>query len=346
MENKSSLALGVLSLAFLLALIQVHHIFIIYSTTLNANIDAAVGVTTGHPHWRVYQNRILGPYLLKGLAGLFSGGYTDSYTLIMIASLTLAGHQAWRIGKKLGGTQTGWFALVLLHLAFVSILSQSWLYLWDFIGLNVFLAFVDFVISERPWYWFLGLFAVAILNRDSAQLIALWMILEPTCRWLTRRPLPGRTSLTMVSAGIICIAVGRWIIDFLRTSLLVEEVGFKIVGGIPAGYGPDFFWNLPTNLMLLQQILHPGSLTEFVYSFLPLAIFIIAIYFVIVLAYRELRYLALAMIFAVSLVLILLFGSMPETRVFMETIPLVILGSCLLIYPGALARNPDSKGAA
>ena len=57
-------------------------------------------------------------------------------------------------------------ASIALHLLFAFLFSKTWLYIWDFIGLNIFLAFVEFVISERRWYWFATLFAVAILNRE------------------------------------------------------------------------------------------------------------------------------------------------------------------------------------
>lgn len=335
--------LCVFGLALLLALIQVHHILLFYAASLNANIDAAIGVTTGHPHWRVYQNRVLGPYLLKGLAGLFSGDYAGAYTALMIAFLALAGYQAWRIGRKVGGDQVGWFALVVLHLAFTFLFAKTWLYLWDLIGLSVFLAFVDLIIHEKPWYWFGALFVVAILNRDSGQLIALWMILEPVCRWLTRRPLSRQVSATMMTAGVLCIAAGQWMIDYLRTSLLVEEVGFGIAGGTPSGYGPDYFWNLPNNMALLQHILQADSLVNFVTIFLPLAMVMVSVFFVATIIYKERRYLALALTFAASLVSLLLFASLTETRVFIELIPLLMLGSCLLIHPGCV-QNQNNKG--
>jgi hypothetical protein len=207
------------------------------------------------------------------------------------------------------------------------------LYPWDFIGLNIFLAFVDFVISERPWYWFCTLFAVAIFNRDSSQLIALWLILEPIFCRITQRKLTRRISLVMMLSGVLCIAIGQWIIGYLRTSMLVQEVGFDELGGIPKGYGTNYFWNLPMNLDFLQHSTQAESLVDFVYNFLPLAMFIMAIVFIVVVVYKELRFFALAMTFAVSFVLILMFGVTPETRVFIETIPLIVLGSCLLIRP-------------
>lgn len=334
--NRSSQHYYVLGLACLLAVAQLHHILLFFSATLGANIDAAIGVTSGHPHWRVYQNRVLGPYLLKGLTGLFSGDYVGSYLLLLASSLFLAGYQAWRIGSKIGGALTGWFALVFLHLLFAFLFTKTWLYIWDFIGLNVFLAFVEFVVYERPWYWFIALFAIGILNRDSGQFIALWLVLEPVCRWLVRKPVARRQAMAMAASGILCVIAGTLLINFLRTSLLVEEAGFSIVGGTPSGYGPNFFWTLPGNLNLLQNV-WGMDITRILTVFLSLTVFLAAITLAIVLIRRNpARYLALAIVFTISAISVLLFGYISETRVFIEIIPLLILGSCSLFHSRAV----------
>jgi hypothetical protein len=338
MKNKLREHYYIWGLAFLLAMAQLHHVLLYFSTTLGASIDAAIGVTTGHPHWRVYQNRVLGPYLLKGLASFFPGNYAGAYAFLLAVSLFLAGYQAWRIGRKIGGTQTGWFALILLHLLFALMFSRTWLYIWDFIGLNVFLAFVEFVICERPWYWLTALFAIGILNRESGQFIALWMILEPACRRLIRNPAPQRQAIVMATSGILCAIAGTLIINYLRTSLFIEEVGFSIVGGTPSAYGPDFFWNLPSNFYLLQRI-PEMSLANILTIVLSLAIFSTAITMSIVLIRRySSRHIALAATFVISATSVLLFGSIREPRVFIELIPLLILGGCLLFNP----REPSS----
>ena len=344
MGNKSKVTLIVFGLALLLAFIQVHHIFLIFSASLNENIDAAIGITTGHPHWRVYQNRILGPYLLKDLASLSSGDYLGAYTIMMIAILAVAGYQAWLIGRKLGGERTGWFGLVVLHLTFALQLSKPWLYVWDLLGLNIFLAFVYFVVSGRPWYWFVALFAIAILNRESGQFIALWLILEPACRWIIRRPLSKSDSITLAASGVLCIVTGQWIIDYLRTALLVEEVGFNVVGRIPPEYGANYWWTLPRNYQLLQYIFHSRSLVEFISISLPFVMFIAVIFFAAILVYRELRYLALSITFITATVSMLMFSFLAETRIYIESIPLVITASCLLFHTKGLLRTNNNIG--
>ncbi len=338
MKNRSWVHYYVIGFAILLATLQLNHVLLFFSASLQANIDAAIGVTTGHPHWRVYQSRVLGPYLLKGLASLLSGDYTDAYLLLLMATLTLAGYQAWRIGRRIGGEQTGWFALMTLHLLFTILYSKPWLYIWDFIGLNVFLAFVEFVLCERRWHWFAALFAVAILNRDSGQFIALWMILQPVSCWLTRHPLPKRAGLGMVIAGVVCAAAGAWLIDYLRTTLLVEEVGFNLVRGTPSGYGQNFFWAWPSNLYALQHA-WDGGVSRLLTVLLSLVILSSIIGLGIGLARRNAaRYLGFSITIMILAISILLFGYISETRVFVETIPVLLLGACLLFQSRGLAR--------
>ncbi len=328
-SGKSAAHYHALGLALLLAILQAHHISEFFSRNLGPNIEAAIGVASGHPHWRVYQSRILGPYLVEEMAK-FSNDYLAAYVLLTTASLALAGYQAWSIGRKAGGDQVGWFALILLHLAFTFLLAHPWLYIWDFIGLNIFLAMADFVMSERPLHWFVFLFVIAILNRESGQVIALWMILHPVCRWLVGYPLSKHAAMRMAVAGSLCVIAGMWVVEFLRTSLLIREVGFDIVGGTPLGYGKDFWWNLPNNLAVLNKLM--GS--SFVYLMshsLPLIMFLAVVAFAVVLIRRDAqRYLALGVTYMISALSIFLFGIVSETRVFVEIIPLVILGSCLL----------------
>jgi hypothetical protein len=55
------------------------------------SIEAALRVVTGHPHWRVYQNRVLGPYLVQGLSHLFPN-FAAAHVFYTITTLSVAGY--------------------------------------------------------------------------------------------------------------------------------------------------------------------------------------------------------------------------------------------------------------
>src|SRR5262249_54799888 len=100
-----------------------------------------------------------------------------------------------------------------------------WLFSWDFIDIIIFILFVDLVLSEASLRWVIGLFAVAIWNRDSAIFIALWLILDPLVRLLYRRQykLPSaHLDWRPMLAGVICIVAGFLTVQLLKRNLLVE----------------------------------------------------------------------------------------------------------------------------
>ncbi|HZZ39620.1 MAG TPA: hypothetical protein VFE06_10830, partial [Acidobacteriaceae bacterium] len=71
---------------------------------------------------------------------------------------------------------------------FCYLLSPPWLYAWDYLGVVAFFVFVIMVVARKTWPWFVVLFAVAILNRESAEFIALWMVIDPFVQTYTGNP--------------------------------------------------------------------------------------------------------------------------------------------------------------
>ena len=122
-------------------------------------------------------------------------------------------------------------AITLFVVSFALLLSPPWLYSWDFLDIIVVILLIDLVLVGAPLRWFITLFAIAILNRDSALFIALWLNIDPLVRFFYQRryklpaaPLDWRRML----AGVICIAAGFLIVELLRRNLLVEAIRVSI----------------------------------------------------------------------------------------------------------------------
>ena len=148
----------------------------------------SLSVTTGHPLWKLFQSRVLGPYIIKVLSFGSLDYYGTAYVCFQIVTVAIAGFLSWRLGRKYGsGDQSAMLGLTLFVTCFALLLSPPLLYSWDFIDIIVFLVFVDFVLSDVSLPWFLGLFAIAIWNRDSAVFIALWLIFDPLVRFYYQR---------------------------------------------------------------------------------------------------------------------------------------------------------------
>ena len=193
-------------------------------------VEVSLGVTTGHPYYKTWQSRVLGPYIIKALT-FGPLDYVHAHVVFQIVTVAIAAFLCWRLGRKYGGSdQSALLALTLFVTCFALLLSPPWLfYSWDLIDIIVFILFIDFVLSGMSQRWFIGLFAIAIWNRDSAVIVALWLILDPLVRFFYQRHYKLLPSAPLdwnrMLAGAICIAGGFLTLELLKRSLLVEEVG-------------------------------------------------------------------------------------------------------------------------
>ena len=169
-------------LAGIVALVQMRILVLMFGPQYKLSVDAAAGVLRGEPHWRVYQNRLLGPWLVQVASHVFDT-FLDAHVFCSVVLLGVSGFvvlwQLSRIHADTGRTLAGYFAFALLV---VCCFQRPWFYIWDCVDLLIFVLFNAFVVRQRSWRWFAALFAVAILNREGAYFIALWMIVDPLVR--------------------------------------------------------------------------------------------------------------------------------------------------------------------
>jgi hypothetical protein len=106
-------------LAAFCALAQFRLTIIVFQADYSRSVEAARGVVIGRPHWRIYQSRVLAPYIIQGLSHLF-GSYPGGYVVFSIAALAVAGFVAWRLGEGLGKgeMETALLAFVISQAAF------------------------------------------------------------------------------------------------------------------------------------------------------------------------------------------------------------------------------------
>jgi hypothetical protein len=338
---RKKLAIGapkVILLSGLFAFIQVHLISLLFKLPgYRSAVDAALGVVTRHPDWKVDQSRVLSPYLVQGIA-FVTRDYLSAHVVFSLLMLTIAGVLAWRLGQRIGeGTPAAALSFMMLQFGFVFLLSPPWLYAWDYTGLVLFLIFVDFVLERRQWSWFAGLFVVAILNRESGEFIALWMILDPFARKIAARIRsrePGRVNWAMVIAGSCCMLCGAAIIHFLRSRLMVEEVGPRLFPAVATEAGKSLHFELVTNLKAIAAALRTVRHGfQAVLLLFPLTVVVVAAG--LIRADAE-RFLGLALVSLANVAALLLIGVFFESRVYLELLPFVILG---VLWPMFLPRT-------
>src|SRR5262249_13411861 len=225
-EIKSNILGAILAFFSSVALFRLV-IFVFQPANYALSVEACLGVTTGHPIWEMWQSRVLGPYTIYMIKALTFGSldYVKAHMLFQIVAVTIAAFLCWRLGRKYGGNdQSALLALTLFTMCFALLLSPPWLYSWDFIDIIVFILFIDLVLSGASLCWFIGLFAIAILNRDNAVFIALWLILDPLVRFFYQRQYKLATTTLdwrRMLAGALCIVTGFLTVELLKRNLLV-----------------------------------------------------------------------------------------------------------------------------
>ena len=334
-------------IALVFALIQSHIISLEFKLSgYSASVNIAFGVVTGHPYYKEYQNRILGPYIVLAISKI-THSYLNAHFILGLIAMTVAGYLSWQLGLRIGGDiKASVVAFLALQFGFCYLLCPPWLYTWDYLGLVIFLVFLLMVVDQKSWQWFFGLFVFAILNRESGEFIAVWMIFDPFAKAFFARSGVERSIVNwrMVIAGVCCLISGIAVVEFLRAHLTIEEMAPLLdpgSSGHQTGLG-ELLLQMRWNISEIREALHTvRNGFEAPMLIFPLA----AIYYSIRLALREPgRWLGISLVMLTNLAAIFLVGNVLETRIYLELLPFVVLGILVSIGEPAMAKNREKIG--
>jgi hypothetical protein len=330
-------ALGFLLAAFGAALIQWHLIVVVMGGNYGRSVEAAQGVLQGGPHWRVYQNRLLGPQLVEWISGV-TGSFLTAHILFTVSMLTLAGFLVLAFTRRNTGNMAHALAgFGIFHLLIAVLLYEPWLYAWDHLGLVLFVIFNQLVIGRAATRWFVLLWMFAILNRESAHFIALWLILEPALPFAWARLHGGapRLDRTRVALGAGLLGGGVLLVEQLREHLLVREIAPELWGLSTEGGAVHF--RLLENLETMGRIVtSPDIQMLHVVPALMAGTLLLSL----LLVRRDPPlYLGLAAVHVAMLAAIILFGLVAETRIFLEVVPFLAMNLWALVP--AVARKEE-----
>jgi hypothetical protein len=331
--------------AFFLSLAQWRHTaFFFGNCTANCDmsdviraVEAENGVLQGYPHWRYFQSRLLGPLAEKAVSLVFGVNLTVGHMIVAVSVLTVCCIVMFRVGREIGGRQAGWSALLAFQLLFALLMSRPWLYIWDYFVLLLSAIFMWLVIRRAPWWWFLALLGVAIFNHEAALFIGVWMVAQALAdAWAQRRD----PDWGLLSAGVLGNLAGIIIIEFLRNTLLKQEVGwqlFKDAQQTPHSWVDAYFHlQLVANFQdMYRWVTEPAFDMPFL-ILVPLILTLILA--VCLVAQHGAKAAGLAIYALAQVVGLLLLGLRQETRDLLELVPFLCLG-------GMLAARPDWPGA-
>lgn len=318
--------------SLLAALAQFRMIGRIIGPQYQDSIAATQGVLDGLPHWQVFQSRVFGPWVVEMLSGL-TGSFEAAHMLYTIAVYFLAGLAMLVVGHRHYGAKSAWIGFLSFQALCTVLINIRWHYVWDGGELLTFTLFCHFVLAGKDWRWLAGLFALSILNRESAFFIAAWMILDPLLTVaLNRSPLRW----PMLQAGIACLAGGAALTQLLRTTLLKREIGPDLFG-MPELAGRSFHPHIQLNIdYLLDAFLHPTQ--EFNILIVMLLLLPLPLTYLLFRRFGR-AYLSLGLAHGLIVLSLPIVGVLSETRVLFDLVPFMALGFA------ALCREDDGRPA-
>ena len=148
----------------------------IHSDRLKILIDASVGVVDGNPGWIAFQNRLMGPYMLKFL---INNGLTEELSVIIfvvffvVINNLLFTHLLFKITNN----QKITISYILLFNALFVLTQHPWLYAWDFIDILFYIFYGYFIFINKISFPLVILNFLHIFNRETALIMAIVFII-------------------------------------------------------------------------------------------------------------------------------------------------------------------------
>ncbi|MGC8774081.1 MAG: hypothetical protein ACP5R6_02310 [Chlorobaculum sp.] len=300
--------MGLISLSVFKVLMQIH------DGHFEALVNAAHGVIEGKPHWIAYQNRLLGPYTVYFISKL-GLSFHFSLKIYILSMVFLQNITLFFLIRHMNIKHQESLAWVILYCFAFILVQHYWFYTWDSLDAIIFTLFAWGIFNVQSPYYFAIIFCVALLNRESAIFISLYILIDAFNFKSAKEP--HFVSLKKLLIGISLILAGLAYTKAIRHYLFISK---------PNGQ-PDTAHELIGNHIYLSQNL----LDLFVHNAFSLEIinsaFIIisTLYFSSLLArsHSDKQIKALLIFFAI-IANILTFGLINETRMFIILIPFVI----------------------
>jgi hypothetical protein len=199
-----------------LSLVEFRVFFQLHRENLYELAVAAHDVIAGTPHWRAFQSRLLGPYLVAGWSALTGVAYETAHALVLVALTIAANLTAFAVFRRLTGSADIAFRYTIYFLCgFLVLVADEWVFVWDFLDMPIFVLFAFGVFTQQSWRYWLPLFLVAIVNRESALFIAAWVIIDAAAR---KRWSDAAVGTAMFAAGVAYTILVRQAL-FLHSSL-------------------------------------------------------------------------------------------------------------------------------
>jgi hypothetical protein len=321
-----------------------------FDSRLGQQIQAAQGVVEGLPHWRLYQSRVLGPYMVHLVKEITGWSFQQAYALMMFVWLALFFSVLTAVALSLWHSH--FIAIgIAASAAFLNttLMQGLWLYPWDYIDLTLFTLMTWAILSNKPLKIIALIIVVEIFNREAATIIAGWLALDALLEMVPRRKNTTaeqiKSAKQQILVAVALAIISQVTIEALRATLLVREIGPEIFTDVKAT-DPHFELQLWNNLSSLATAMPGVTNLMLVYNIIFIAIPIICV-IGIRSASRELS--RISLLFLILWAFTVTFGLIYETRVWLAFVPYLVLAvprlsiSAKAAHPAPMEREEGSS---
>jgi hypothetical protein len=313
-------------------------------------IDASRGVLSGHPPWRAFQARLLGPLAFAGFEAVIEWGriispsaysafervfslpgtrdlaVLNAFVALMILAknfvcFALLLRYSGSLIKAVGGTLLGTLLFVLL--------SNYWLYMWDLFELILF-SFLAYMIfgRNRVGPAFFALYAVSLANRESAVFFGVWLLCYATAQALIERRYAWREA----AIGIVLIIIAVAYVTTLRQQALIESTLGHETGSVwsasAIGKSGELHQALGNHLFLIMNTKEFFKNLVSTHFYVDILVIGLVLHGLILaklgMTRRSAKLLAIGAFNLILLVCILNFAAVNETRLFLICVPFIV----------------------
>ena len=278
--------------------------------------DAALGITQGRPHWRAFQNRLLGPYLVLGLDFIFLS-YRKSLLLFTAFSILINNFLLYFLLKLL--TINNFKSVIFVCAwSFLFLLFQDyWIYTWDMIDIILFTLIYYIILFSENKISMLLLYPLALANREMALFIPVIYIAYLCLNFIyNKNNIESNLILKLIGAflliifGIIYVKTTRDFLFIERSFGGADEINISIGNHI------HLFSNL-------EKLIIIGSFSAS--SFCIISVLVSTVVLSHLFFYTKIISIKLSIIlFNLIIINIIIFGIVSEARMYLPLISLVI----------------------
>jgi hypothetical protein len=286
---------------------------------IGGNVSGAYGVLEGRPYWLTFQNRLLGPYSVLGISKLLGISFKAAWAVYHAFTLQIYCVLTFWILRREALTPKDSFAyLIYVMFAFLS-LQQYWFFTWDSIDLILFTIFAYGIIKSYSISFFLALFFVGILNRESALFIGIYLMLD-SLKFTKRRALPKFVNLKKLITGLCTIIVGIIYTKLIRDSLFISKTD-----GLPDTkhelIGNQFHFLENFKNIFFYDFANTNYLQGHLYYFVSVSVLVLFAYLFTKYKHMDDRQIKLYLMSIILILNIMVFGVVSESRLYFILIP-------------------------